>query len=94
MSTPRNTPIKAFPTPRKMARNGLRKTMPHRMAFGSAFQKDGRWEAAYDSSKNMEVPADFLSELKKNKKPHEFFKALNKTNKFAIAFRLHTAKRS
>lgn len=56
-------------------------------------RKDGRWDNAYDSPKNMEVPADFLKELKKNKEAYEFFKTLNKTNKFAIAFRLHTAKR-
>ena len=41
----------------------------------------------------MEVPADFLKELKKNNKAYEFFQTLNKTNKFAIAFRLHTAKK-
>ena len=56
-------------------------------------KKDGRWENAYDSPKNMQVPADFLKELKKDKKAYEFFQTLNKTNKFAIAFRLHTAKR-
>ena len=56
-------------------------------------KKDGRWDRAYDSPKNMEVPADFLEELKKSNQAYEFFKTLNKTNKFAIAFRLHTAKR-
>lgn len=58
-----------------------------------AAKNDGRWERAYDSPKNMEVPADFLKELKKNKKAYDFFQTLNKTNKFAIAFRLHTAKK-
>jgi uncharacterized protein YdeI (YjbR/CyaY-like superfamily) len=56
-------------------------------------KKDGRWEKAYESPKNMEIPADFLKELKKDKKAYEFFKTLNKTNTFAIAFRLHTAKK-
>ena len=56
-------------------------------------RKDGRWDRAYDSPKDMEAPADFLKELKKNRKAYEFFKTLNKTNKFAIAFRLHNAKR-
>ena len=55
---------------------------------------DGRWERAYDSPKNMKVPADFLKELKKDKQAYEFFKTLTKTNHFAIAFRLHNAKRS
>ena len=58
-----------------------------------AAKKDGRWDAAYDSPKNMEVPADFLKELKKNKKAYEFFKTLNKANTFAIAWRLQTAKK-
>jgi uncharacterized protein YdeI (YjbR/CyaY-like superfamily) len=58
-----------------------------------AAKKDGRWEAAYDSPKNMEVPADFLKELKKNKKAYEFFKTLNKSNIYAIAWRLQTAKK-
>lgn len=58
-----------------------------------AAKKDGRWEQAYDSPKNMEVPEDFLKELKKNKKAYEFFKTLNKTNTFAIGWRLQTAKK-
>lgn len=56
-------------------------------------KKDGRWEHAYDSPRNMEVPDDFLKELKKDKKAYEFFKTLTKVNHFAIAFRLHSAKR-
>jgi len=53
---------------------------------------DGRWERAYDSPKNMKVPDDFLTELKKNKKAEQFFSTLNKTNTFSIAFQLTTAK--
>ncbi|MGB7069583.1 MAG: YdeI/OmpD-associated family protein [Pyrinomonadaceae bacterium] len=56
-------------------------------------KNDGRWDRAYDSPKDMQVPADFLREVKKNKDAYEFFESLNKVNKFAIAFRLHTAKR-
>lgn len=54
---------------------------------------DGRWESAYDSPKNMKVPADFLKELKKNKKAYAFYQTLNKTNIYAIAWRLQTAKK-
>ena len=56
-------------------------------------KKDGRWEHAYDSPKSMEVPHDFLKELKKDKKAYEFFQTLTKVNHFAVAFRLHSAKR-
>jgi uncharacterized protein YdeI (YjbR/CyaY-like superfamily) len=41
----------------------------------------------------MRVPADFLKELKKDQKAYKFFKTLSKVNHFAIAFRLHNAKR-
>jgi len=58
-----------------------------------AAKNDGRWEAAYDSPKNMKFPADFLELLKKDKKAYSFFETLNKTNKFAIAWRLATAKK-
>jgi len=59
----------------------------------AAAKKDGRWEQAYDSPKNMTIPEDFLKELSKNKKAKEFFGTLNKANLFAIAWRLQTAKK-
>jgi uncharacterized protein YdeI (YjbR/CyaY-like superfamily) len=58
-----------------------------------AAKNDGRWEQAYDSQAQMEVPADFLAKLKKNKQAHAFFKTLNKANTYAIAWRLQTAKK-
>jgi uncharacterized protein YdeI (YjbR/CyaY-like superfamily) len=54
---------------------------------------DGRWQQAYDSSTNMKLPEDFLQELSKNKKAKTFFEGLNKTNQYAIAWRLQTAKK-
>jgi uncharacterized protein YdeI (YjbR/CyaY-like superfamily) len=54
-------------------------------------KKDGRWDQAYDAPSTMEVPTDFLKELKKDKKAYEFFKTLNKANIYAIAWRLQTA---
>jgi uncharacterized protein YdeI (YjbR/CyaY-like superfamily) len=56
-------------------------------------RKDGRWDQAYDSPKDMKAPADFLKELRKNARAYEFFKTLNKANAYAIAWRLQTAKR-
>lgn len=58
----------------------------------TAAKKDGRWERAYESSRTMTVPEDFLRELQKHKKALKFFKTLNKANVYAIAWRLHTAK--
>jgi uncharacterized protein YdeI (YjbR/CyaY-like superfamily) len=56
-------------------------------------KQDGRWAAAYDSPANMPVPDDFLQALAKNPSAETTFQTLNKANHFAIAFRLHTAKR-
>lgn len=54
---------------------------------------DGRWNNAYDSPSAMNAPDDFLKKLSKNKKAERFFNALNKTNKYAINWRLQTAKK-
>ncbi|MES2437124.1 MAG: YdeI/OmpD-associated family protein [Patescibacteria group bacterium] len=66
---------------------------PEGLAQVEAAQKDGRWDAAYDSPKNTVLPEDFLNEIKKDAKTYEFFLTLNKTNTYAIAFRLSTAKK-
>ncbi len=55
-------------------------------------QADGRWEAAYDAHSSMEAPDYFLEELRKHPKAELFYNELNKTNKYAIAWRLQTAK--
>lgn len=54
---------------------------------------DGSWEKAYDAPSKTTIPEDFLKALSKNKKAETFFKTLNKTNLFSIAFRLQTAKK-
>ena len=54
---------------------------------------NGRWEKAYDSPSNMKIPNDFLKEISKKPKAFKFFQTLNKTNTFAIAFRLHNTKK-
>lgn len=57
-----------------------------------AAKADGRWHAAYDSSKTMTFPEEFLAALKKDKKARAFFETLNRANLYAIAYRLQTAK--
>jgi len=66
---------------------------PAGMLQVEAAKKDGRWDVAYDSPKNMTVPDEFLELLSTNKKAETFFKTLNKTNTLAIAFRIRTAKK-
>jgi uncharacterized protein YdeI (YjbR/CyaY-like superfamily) len=58
-----------------------------------AAQADGRWLQAYDSPANMSLPEDFAIELAKNERAFAFYNSLNKTNKYAISWRIQTAKR-
>lgn len=55
-------------------------------------QAGGRWEAAYDTPTNMQVPDYFLKELSKHPKAESFYATLNKANTYAIGWRLQTAK--
>ncbi len=75
----------------RLIKSGLMK--PAGLKEVKAAKADGRWEQAYDSPSNMVVPSDFLKELGKHKKAEAFFKTLNKTNTYAIAWRLQTARK-
>lgn len=55
-------------------------------------RKDGRWEAAYDSPANAKMPEEFQFELDRNPKAKAFFDTLNRVNRYAIIWRLSTAK--
>lgn len=57
-------------------------------------QADGRWEAAYDSARTASVPEDFRAALAANPAAQAFFTTLNASNRYAILFRLQTAKRA
>lgn len=57
-------------------------------------KQDGRWDAAYDSPKNAPVHPDFQKALHENPRASEFFKTLDKVNRYAIVWRLHTAKKA
>lgn len=69
------------------------KMMPSGIAQVEAAKEDGRWENAYASPANIQVPKEFLSLLEKNKKAKTFFETLNKTNKYAIVWNIQTAKK-
>ena len=55
-------------------------------------KRDGRWDRAYSPQRTATVPRDFIRELNKNKKAKAFFKTLNRTNTYAIIFRLENTK--
>jgi uncharacterized protein YdeI (YjbR/CyaY-like superfamily) len=54
---------------------------------------DGRWEAAYASPANMEVPDDLQAALDRSTKAAEFWAGLNRSNRFAIIYQLEDAKK-
>lgn len=54
---------------------------------------DGRWDVAYDSSSKMQPHEDLLAALKKNKKAKTFFDKLDRANRYAVCWRVQTAKK-
>ncbi|WP_075008944.1 YdeI/OmpD-associated family protein [Stigmatella aurantiaca] len=67
---------------------------PAGLAAVERAKQDGRWEAAYDSPSRAVVPEDFLTALNANPKAQAFFQTLNAANRYAILFRLQTAKKA
>lgn len=61
-------------------------------AIASAKQ-DGRWDAAYDSARGATVPSDLQAELDKNAKARAFFATLSGINRYAVLYRIQTAKK-
>jgi uncharacterized protein YdeI (YjbR/CyaY-like superfamily) len=57
-------------------------------------KKDGRWDAAYDSPKTAKIPEDLQSALDASPVAKAFFEGLDKTNRYAILFRIQTAKKA
>ena len=57
-------------------------------------QADGRWGVAYESQSKITVPDDLQRELDNNPQAKDFFATLNSTNRYAILFRIQTAKKA
>lgn len=55
---------------------------------------DGRWKGAYDSPRASTVPEDLERALKRNAKARRSFEALDRANRYAILYRLQTAKKA
>ncbi len=58
-----------------------------------AAKADGRWDAAYDGARNMETPPELAAALAKNRNARTFFETLDKTNRYAVCWRVQTAKK-
>ena len=54
---------------------------------------DGRWDAAYDGGRAATVPPDLQAAFDANPKAKAFFTTLDSTNRYAVLFRLQTAKK-
>ena len=55
---------------------------------------DGRWEAAYSGPATMEVPSDLAEALAAEPKAQAMFESLNSQNRYAVLYRIATAKRA
>lgn len=56
-------------------------------------KEDGRWDAAYDGPRHIVVPEDLQSALSKNASAKVFFERLDGKNRYAILFRIQTARK-
>jgi uncharacterized protein YdeI (YjbR/CyaY-like superfamily) len=54
---------------------------------------DGRWERAYQSQSRITVPDDLAAALEANPRAREFFATLDGTNRYAVLYRIASAKR-
>ena len=56
-------------------------------------RRDGRWDAAYAGSRTIEVPADLTAALARKRRAAAAFAKLDARNRYAILFRIHTARK-
>jgi uncharacterized protein YdeI (YjbR/CyaY-like superfamily) len=55
---------------------------------------DGRWQTAYAGSASIEVPPDLIQALTAEPKAQAMFERLSRQNRYAILYRIATAKRA
>jgi uncharacterized protein YdeI (YjbR/CyaY-like superfamily) len=64
------------------------------MAQVEAAKADGRWEAAYESGTDMQTPPELQVLLDADPKAAAAFDKLNQQNRYAMCWRVHTAKQA
>lgn len=57
-------------------------------------QADGRWARAYGGSASIEVPEDLRDALAASPQARAMWDVLTRTNRYAVLYRVHEAKRS
>ncbi|HET9958944.1 MAG TPA: YdeI/OmpD-associated family protein [Polyangiaceae bacterium] len=55
-------------------------------------KRDGRWQRAYDGARVASVPSDLAAALALNARARAFFETLDSANRYAILYRVQTAK--
>lgn len=67
---------------------------PAGMAEIERAKADGRWDAAYAGPSTIEVPSDLVEALILEPKAQAMFERLSAQNRYAVLFRIATAKRA
>jgi uncharacterized protein YdeI (YjbR/CyaY-like superfamily) len=67
---------------------------PSGLAAVERAKGDGRWEAAYAGPARIEVPTDLAAALDSHPEARTMFENLNGRNRFAVLYRIETAKRA
>jgi uncharacterized protein YdeI (YjbR/CyaY-like superfamily) len=68
--------------------------LPAGLAEIEEAKADGRWAAAYSGQANAAVPADLAAALSANAAARKMFADLNGANRYAVLYRIETAKRA
>ena len=69
------------------------KMQPSGLAEVERARQDGRWDAAYDGGRQASVPPDLQVAFEAHPGAAEFFATLNAQNRYAVLFRIQTAKK-
>jgi uncharacterized protein YdeI (YjbR/CyaY-like superfamily) len=67
---------------------------PPGLAEVARARADERWARAYDGARSSAVPGDLAAALARNKKAAAFFETLDGANRYAILYRVQTAKKA
>jgi uncharacterized protein YdeI (YjbR/CyaY-like superfamily) len=70
------------------------KMQPAGLAEIERARQDGRWDAAYDSASTATVPDDLAAAFVRHPGAAAFFAGLNSLNRYAVLFRVMTAKKA
>jgi len=70
------------------------KMKPIGLAEVERAKADGRWARAYDGARNSTVPDDLKAAFTKNAAARRFFEELDGANRYAVLWRVQTAKKA